>query len=407
LKFEALGNLTLKIGSGATPRGGDASYKREGIPLIRSLNVHDGQFINRGLAYIDSEQAARLDNAVVEPSDVLLNITGASVCRCAIVPDNLTPARVNQHVCILRTNPTILSARYLMHLLVSPRIKTRLLAMARRAGATREALTKGEIEMFEIPVPGSLKEQNRIAMILDKADAIRRKRQQAILLADNFLRSVFLDMFGDPGLKERKSSSYKISELIEQGILDNIQDGNHGNDHPKVADFTTAGIPFVTANVIRRNSLDLDNCYHLDESWLQKLRVGFAKPRDVVITHKGTLGETVVLNDRHPLYILSPQSTYYRCNDAFLLPEYLKAYFDTSYFQAKFKKEGVQSTRAYIGITRQKDLNILLPSLELQKKFQEIVFKVERTSKLLNAAYNQSSLLTLSLAQAAFSGDGS
>jgi len=94
----ALKEITKKIGSGATPTGGKNSYKKEGISLIRSLNVYDFFFDYDDLAFIDDKQAAGLANVTVEQDDILLNITGASVARCCMVPDNVLPARVNQHV---------------------------------------------------------------------------------------------------------------------------------------------------------------------------------------------------------------------------------------------------------------------------------------------------------------------
>src|ERR1700758_1042163 len=89
-----LAAVTTKIGSGATPLGGETAYKQAGISLIRSMNVYDEGFREAGLAKIDEDQADRLSNGVVEPSDVLLNITGASVARCCLAPAEMLPARV-------------------------------------------------------------------------------------------------------------------------------------------------------------------------------------------------------------------------------------------------------------------------------------------------------------------------
>ena len=94
----SLREVATKIGSGATPLGSQAAYKSNGISLIRSLNVHDAGFRMKDLAFIDDHQAEQLENVIVEGGDVLLNITGASVARCCIVPDVVLPARVNQHV---------------------------------------------------------------------------------------------------------------------------------------------------------------------------------------------------------------------------------------------------------------------------------------------------------------------
>lgn len=150
-EVKPLKDLAHKIGSGSTPRGGSESYQTDGISLIRSLNIHDNEFKFKDLAFIDDEQAERLSNVVVEDNDVLLNITGASVCRCAIVPSEVLPARVNQHVCIIRPKANLYPS-YLLHLLISQPYKQMLLQMS-GAGATREALTKLQIENLQIAIP--------------------------------------------------------------------------------------------------------------------------------------------------------------------------------------------------------------------------------------------------------------
>jgi type i restriction enzyme ecobi specificity protein (S protein (S.ecobi)) len=152
-KVKKLGELCSKIGSGATPRGGNESYKDEGISLIRSLNVYNNEFRRKDLAYIDDEQAAALSNVTILEDDVLLNITGASVARCCIVPSDLLPARVNQHVCIIRPLDNVLVPIFLNKVLTNISYQIRLLALARSKGATREALPKSVVDSLLIPLP--------------------------------------------------------------------------------------------------------------------------------------------------------------------------------------------------------------------------------------------------------------
>ncbi len=147
-----LKDVTSKIGSGATPRGGKEVYKTEGIRLIRSLNVYDYRFEFSNLAFIDEAQAAELDNVTVATRDILLNITGASVARCCMVPSYLMPARVNQHVAIVRSDPGRADPHYVLDTINSDQNKQQLLALA-QGGATREALTKETIENFPIMLP--------------------------------------------------------------------------------------------------------------------------------------------------------------------------------------------------------------------------------------------------------------
>jgi restriction endonuclease S subunit len=145
-----LAKLTTKIGSGATPRGGDAAYKDDGVPLIRSMNVRDGSFDRKGLAFLDDDQAVGLKNVIVQGKDVLLNMTGASVARVSLAPVELTGARVNQHVAIIRPLPELLP-EFLEAFLLLPSVKRKLLGIA-EAGATRQAITKAQIEEFKVPL---------------------------------------------------------------------------------------------------------------------------------------------------------------------------------------------------------------------------------------------------------------
>jgi len=167
-KTYKLGKLTTKIGSGATPRGGKEAYMESGISFIRSQNVLDFSFSTDGLAFIDDAQAKALNNVTIEFRDVLLNITGDSVARVCQVPDKWLPARVNQHVAIIRANKDILCPEFLLYALLTKANKNTLLTLA-SAGATRNALTKQMIEDFEISIP-EVKEQSNIACILSAID---------------------------------------------------------------------------------------------------------------------------------------------------------------------------------------------------------------------------------------------
>lgn len=148
---KSLGEITTKIGSGATPKGGKEAYQEDGITLIRSMNVHNGQFEYKDLAHISDEQAAKLDNVTIEVNDVLLNITGASVARSCVVPVKVLPARVNQHVCIIRCKDCIIP-EFLNKLLIDDNYQDLLWGIA-GSGATREAITKQQVEGLQIIMP--------------------------------------------------------------------------------------------------------------------------------------------------------------------------------------------------------------------------------------------------------------
>ena len=169
-EIKKLKSLTTKIGSGATPKGGRESYISEGISLVRSMNVYKGFFEYEGLAHITEAQAKELDNVTLQENDVLLNITGASVARCCILPKDVLPARVNQHVSILRTTEK-LNPVYLSNLLISDTEQRVLLGIGGAGGATREAITKTELESLDIPVPPIELQQQFVSFVqqIDKS----------------------------------------------------------------------------------------------------------------------------------------------------------------------------------------------------------------------------------------------
>jgi type I restriction enzyme S subunit len=203
-----------KIGSGATPRGGNSVYLSQGyFALIRSQNVRNDSFHHNGLVFIEKQHADKLSNVSVEKGDVLLNITGDSVARCCQVDPSILPARVNQHVAIIRPISTILDAQFLRYYFVSPAMQNEMLSMA-GIGATRNALTKGMIESFEIPLP-PLPEQKAIAHILgsldDKIELNRRMNETLEGMAQALFKSWFTDF--DP-------------------VIDNILIRNMGRNQP-------------------------------------------------------------------------------------------------------------------------------------------------------------------------------
>ena len=196
-----LKDLTSKIGSGATPRGGEESYKSEGISLVRSLNIHDFGFKYRKLAYLDDAQANELSNVKLQSQDVLLNITGASVARCCIVPENVLPARVNQHVSIIRPLADKLDAEFLHLLLISKTYKDQLLQTGSEGGSTRQAITKAQIQDFVIEYPTKVAEQKAIVVKLNtmlaetqRLESLYQRKLQAL---DDLKKSLLHQAFSE------------------------------------------------------------------------------------------------------------------------------------------------------------------------------------------------------------------
>ena len=198
-----LKDICLKIGSGATPKGGKEAYCDEGISLIRSQNVLDFTFSYDGLAHINDQQAEKLSNVEVKPQDILLNITGDSVARVCTVDPRALPARVNQ---IIRPDENRVLSSYILYFLQM--IKPYLLQIA-AGGATRNALTKSMIENLELEVPDILS-QKKIVSVLDDIQGKIRDNNEINKNLSDLLQAIYQKQFGE------------VSLGANQGILSDI-----------------------------------------------------------------------------------------------------------------------------------------------------------------------------------------
>ncbi|QSE98648.1 restriction endonuclease subunit S [Fulvivirga lutea] len=290
-KTYKLSELTNKIGSGATPRGGKEAYKDSGISLIRSQNVLDFSFSTNGLAFIDEKQAEGLKNVTVESRDVLLNITGDSVARVCQVPEKWLPARVNQHVAIVRANREKLSPEFLKYSLLSKANKEYLLTLA-SAGATRNAITKSMIEDFEISIP-DLKEQKAIASILSSLDDKIELNLQMNKTLEEMAMTMYKHWFVDFGpFKDGKFIDSELGPIPEgwevlplSEITSKITDGAHHS--PKSVE---NGYPMASVKDMTDWGFTIDTCRKISDNDYQKLVAQGCQPRkdDILIAKDGS-----------------------------------------------------------------------------------------------------------------------
>ncbi|RYF54240.1 MAG: restriction endonuclease subunit S [Comamonadaceae bacterium] len=193
-----LKDVAKKIGSGATPTGGQAAYQaaRTGFALVRSQNVFDRAFSEAGLAFISDDQAEGLRNVRLQKDDLLLNITGDGVTfgRACKVPNNVLPACVNQHVSIIRLDQDRADSGYILSYLTHPLVKEYVEAF--NAGGSRRAITKAHIESFVVPLP-ALETQKWISSTLaaldDRITLLRETNATLEAIAQALFKSWFVD----------------------------------------------------------------------------------------------------------------------------------------------------------------------------------------------------------------------
>ncbi len=290
-----LGDVCSKIGSGATPSGGKEAYKGGDYHLVRSQNVLDFSFSMDGLASINDEQASKLKNVVLLEDDVLLNITGDSVARACMVPKEILPARVNQHVSILRPITDKLDNYYLLYFLQQQ--KSALLQLA-SGGATRQAITKGMLEDYNIALP-PLPIQRRIAAILSSLDRKIELNNKINAQLEEMAQAIFKSWFVD--FTPFKDGKFVESELgmIPEGwrvgsFLDIIDLKPGGTPKTEIPEYWNGGnIPFFSPKDVA-GVFCYDTEKHITEIGLRNCNSLHYPRNTVFITCRGTVGKVTM-----------------------------------------------------------------------------------------------------------------
>lgn len=249
-------------------------------------------------------------------------------------------------------------------------------------GSVREIMDWDEMCKVELPVPSIEKQRSIVKAYNTITDRIELKRK----INDNLAAQcscVMYDQYRSDAQNGNPWTKYTVQDLIDKKYIDPPMDGNHGELHPKASDYVATGIPFVMANNLSDGFVDLSQCAFITEKQAKTLRKGFARPDDVLLTHKATLGRTAIVPEGYEYIILTPQVTYYRVHKG-LSNVYLRYYFESSYFQSTLEAfAGGGSTRAYIGITKQCGLPVYLPCESSMNILTYSLSQIERV-RLLN-----------------------
>ena len=229
-----LGTLTTKVGSGSTPKGGNAVYTSAGHCFVRSQNVGMGYLILDEIAHINDVIHQKHKATELKEDDVLLNITGASIGRTAIATKEIEGGNVNQHVCIIRANSKV-NPKFLCNYIQTEKIQNYIQSL--QTGGSREGLSFEQIRSFPISLP-NIAEQNKIAQLLDKLNERIATQNKIIDKLQSLIKGIRNDVYG----KLRKSVGFNamISDVLsyeqpQPYIVENTE-------------YTTEGIPVLTAN---------------------------------------------------------------------------------------------------------------------------------------------------------------
>jgi type I restriction enzyme S subunit len=362
----------------------ETDFTENGIQVIKIGNVtSDGLSLSANVSYVSSTREKEFESIIIREGDILMSLTG-NIGRVVEV-NNLGNKILfqNYRVGVFYPLKDNISKSFIKWILSSEAI---LRQLNRNSNQSAQAnFGKQDLDKLKFKIP-STPEQNKISKILNTTELVIEKTQAAIakykaikqgMLNDLFTRGIDIKTGKLRPKQEDAPELYKeselgwipqewyvdaISELVKKDILDSIQDGNHGEIHPKSTDFVPEGIPFVMASDISDDRIDFQKCNHISIEQYEKLRIGFSKGGDILLSHKASIGFVARVPLKINRIMLTPQVTYYRVlNEVQLYPNYLECFLRSNLFQIPLHNLAKQSTRDYIGITLQKTLKIAYP----------------------------------------------
>ncbi|MBK7594207.1 MAG: restriction endonuclease subunit S [Gemmatimonadetes bacterium] len=376
------------IQSGGTPRRGNASYYGGGIPWakISDLNAYDG-LVRVTEESITPEGLASIGGRLVPAGTVLLAMYG-SVGKTAV---SVVPMSLNQAILGIQVKlPEQLDKGYLLHWLQS--IQEQLLLSAN--GVTQQNISATAVRALRIPLP-PIAEQRRIAELLDRADAVRRKREESRRLVDELLRSVFLEMFGEhvlPGCSSQFPPGWRLRAVQElaAAIPHAIAGGPFGSSLTS-ADYVTApGVPVIRGSNLRLGSdafVENDFVYVSAEKAVS-LRRNLARPGDVIVTQRGTLGQVgrIPNGAAYTEYVVSQSQMKVTLDPGSMDAVYFAQYLLSPAGVAELASRTLATGVPHINLNLLKTFPIVVPPLEMQRQFRLVVAGIRTSAERIRNA---------------------
>jgi type I restriction enzyme S subunit len=328
-----------------------------------------------------------LNKYLVKENDIVIGMDGSKVGKnIALIKKKDENSILIQRVARIRTNNKS-DINFVYQHFISYKFREYVDRVNTSSGIPH--ISAQQIKEFKTGFPPELKEQQKIASCLSSLDEVIAVHSQKLATFKDHKKGLMQNLFPtnsitNDELEITNVPNYRFPEFLEDGewvvttvekliqekILFPPKDGNHGSIHPKSSDYVKTGIPFIMASDLKNGQIDFFNCTHLKKDQADSLQKGFAMSGDVLLTHKGTVGEVALLGElEYPYIMLTPQVTYYRIKDKFkLVNGFLSAFFNSDFFQRNLVKVSGGGTRAYVGITKQKEFNIHYPKNPEEQK---------------------------------------
>jgi type I restriction enzyme, S subunit len=355
----------------------------------------DKKEITDASSHLGAEAPSRAQQ-LVQTGDVLVSTVRPNLNGVGYVTSDFDGVTASTGFCVLRSDPKCLDGRYLFHWVKTPRFVDDMVLQA--TGANYPAVSDKTVKASRIPLP-SLEVQKRIASILDAADALRAKRRESLRKLEVLLKSVFLEMFGDPVTNPKGWDEIEIGKTAIR-----FSDGPFGSNL-KSEHYQETGIQVIRLQNIGVGEFDDSSKVYVSEEHFQSLPRHHCKPGDVII---GTLGEpnlrACVLPSHIENALNKADCILYRTDPNFVTPEYACNLLNSDGMVSKASLLALGETRLRISMGRLKSLTMPVPPLELQHKFSGVIARFEKEKSDTLASLASLETLFSSLQDQAFNG---
>ena len=377
-----LGDICTVV-SGSTPKTGVAEYWDGTVKWITPAELNEDSFyITDSVRHITEDGKEKTGLSYLPKGTVILS-SRAPIGKTAIAGCEMC---CNQGFKNLICSDAVYN-EYLYFFLKS---KTNYLNSLGR-GATFKEISKSIVEKIEIPLP-NIEKQHQIVKELKATRNLIAHRKQQLTKLDELIKARFVEMFGDPISNPFGFKVKTLQKMIDDGTIMYHLDGNHGSDYPRNEEFVECGVPYISANCIVHNDVNLKLAKHLTEERASKLRKGIAQNGDVLFAHNATVGPVAILYTDDEKVILGTSLTAYRCDKERMVPDYLKAYMQSEGFVCQYTKDMKQTTRNQVPITAQRKFLFVIPPLSLQNQFAAFAAEVDK-SKLFAELFAQNACI--------------
>ena len=372
----------------------------KGIPFLTVKDMNGNGLDFEGSSKISEEEYKRalLGNSAPKNGDVLFSKDG-TVGKVHVLKESRRFA-VLSSIAILRPNTAILDSNYFGHILQMPQTLDQ--ASRKKTGSALRRIILKDLKDVKIPLP-SLPEQQRIAAILDKADALRAQRCATLAKLDTLLQATFLHLFGDPVTNPK---GWEVVEFCQSPIQ--IIDGDRGKNYPKRDELLESGFClFLNTKNVSERGFRFDSCQFISKDKDQALRKGKLNRYDVVLTTRGTVGNTAYYGDDIPFQHIRINSgmVILRTKDISLLPQFLEFYISSTGFKKQVEQLRSGTAQPQLPINTLKKVKIPLPPIEVQRKFIKYREFIEGIQILTRFSLDKLDNLFHSLQQRAFKGE--